>query len=111
MPSDYIRKQTTKNAERYITEELKAFETKVLSSEENARNREHELFLALREQVAARTSRLQETATRVAELDVLCGLAAVAKERGYCRPEVDDSRLLAIKNGYPQAGVNQFVCG
>jgi len=99
LPSDYIRKQTTKNAERYITEELKTFETKVLSSEENARNREHELFLALRERVATETSCLQNTATRVAELDVLCGLASVAKERGYCRPTVDDSRLLEIKNG------------
>ncbi|MHC5070995.1 MAG: DNA mismatch repair protein MutS [Planctomycetota bacterium] len=99
LPAEYIRKQTTKNAERYITEELKAFETKVLRSEENARNREHELFLALRERVAAETQRLQQTAARVAELDVLCGLADVAKERGYCCPTVDDSRLLHIHNG------------
>ncbi|MEE9125830.1 MAG: DNA mismatch repair protein MutS, partial [Planctomycetota bacterium] len=99
LPTDYIRKQTTKNAERYITEELKAFETKVLSSEENACNREHELFLALRERVAEETERLQNTAARVAELDVLCGLAGVAKERAYCCPVVDDSRLLHIQNG------------
>lgn len=99
LPGEYIRKQTTKNAERYITQELKAFETKVLSSEEDARSREHELFLALRDRVAQQTSRLLDTATRVAELDVLCGLAAVAKERSYCCPTVDDSRLLTIKNG------------
>ena len=79
--------------------ELKVFETKVLSSEEDARNREHELFLALRERIGAQTSRLQDTATRVAELDVLCGLAAVARQRSYCRPTMDDSRLLAIRNG------------
>jgi DNA mismatch repair protein MutS len=99
LPPGYIRKQTTKNAERYITEELKEFETKVLKSEELARDLEYDLFCSLRDSVAAQTARLQQTAAKIAELDVYAGLAAVARERGYCRPIVDDSRVLRIEDG------------
>ncbi|MEZ5967352.1 MAG: DNA mismatch repair protein MutS [Planctomycetota bacterium] len=99
IPADYHRKQTTKNAERYVTDELKTFETKVLQAEERSKALEHDLFLALRERAATATERLQDTAARVAELDCLLSLAQVAQERGYCRPTVDDSRVLAVKDG------------
>src|SRR5690606_37899195 len=88
LPPDYHRKQTTKNAERYVTDELKAFENKVLRAEERSKALEYELFVALRERVAAATARLLDTATRVAELDVFAGLAALAQERGYRKPLV-----------------------
>jgi len=99
IPSDYHRKQTTKNAERYVTDELKTFETKVLQAEERSKALEYDLFLALRERVAKATARLQDTAGSVAELDCLLSLALVAKERGYCRPVVDDSRVLSVEDG------------
>ncbi len=99
IPADYVRKQTTKNAERYITEELKDFETKVLTAEERSRDLEYDLFCALRERVATHTERLQATAAAIAALDVYTGLARVATERRYCRPHVDDSRVLHIEDG------------
>ncbi|MBM4062101.1 MAG: DNA mismatch repair protein MutS [Planctomycetes bacterium] len=99
LPPSFQRKQTTKNAERYVTEELRTFETKILKAEENGRALEYELFVALREQVAAELPRLQATARAVAGLDACAGLATVAKERGYCRPTVDDSSLLRIEDG------------
>src|SRR5207245_578505 len=86
IPSDYQRKQTLKNAERYITPELKEYEEKVLTAEEKIRQREYELFLAVRDQVAAQTSRLLQTAEVLATLDVLAALAELAGSRGYSRP-------------------------
>ncbi len=99
VPAEYARKQTTKNAERYITDELKEFESKVLTAEDRAKALEFDLFDALRNRIAAQLDRLQRTADLVAELDVLVGLAVVAKERDYCRPKVDDSRTLSIQDG------------
>ncbi len=99
IPQDYHRKQTTKNSERYVTDELKVFETKVLQADERSKALEYDLFVALRERVAAATARLQATAVRVAQLDCLLSLAHVAKERGYARPTLDDSRVLAIRDG------------
>jgi DNA mismatch repair protein MutS len=99
LPADYVRKQTTKNSERYVTDELKGFETKVLTAEDRSKALEFELFDALRQRIAAELERLQRTADQVAELDVLVGLAVVAKERDYCRPKVDDSQLLRIEDG------------
>ncbi len=99
VPADYVRKQTTKNAERYITDELKAFETKVLTADERAKELEYELFCQVRDQVAVQAQRLQASAALVAELDACAGLAAVAVERDYHRPLVDDSRVLRIDDG------------
>jgi DNA mismatch repair protein MutS len=99
LPMEYVRKQTTKNAERYITEELKEFETKVLKSDENARNLEYDIFIALRGEVGAETERLQKTADLVARLDVFVGLAVVARENNYCLPVVDDSTAIEIVDG------------
>jgi DNA mismatch repair protein MutS len=99
LPPEFARKQTTKNAERYITEALRTFETKVLKAEENSKALEYELFQGLRQQVTAAVARLLATAHAVAEIDALAGLATVAQERDYCRPTVDDSLLLKIEDG------------
>jgi DNA mismatch repair protein MutS len=99
VPADYLRKQTLKNAERYITPELKEYEEKVLGAEEKAREREVELFLALREQVAACTGMLLQTAEILAQLDVLAGLAELAIARQYVRPELCDTPILEIDEG------------
>src|SRR5439155_23402816 len=85
-PADYIRKQTIKNAERYITPELKEYEEKVLSADEKAKELEYQLFVELRDATAACAKRLQRSAAVLAQLDVLTALAALARQRGYCRP-------------------------
>jgi DNA mismatch repair protein MutS len=99
VPDDYQRKQTLKNAERYITPELKEYEEKVLSAEDKIREREHELFVALRDQVAAQSERLMRTADVLATLDALGSLAEVAASRGYCRPELCEDPMLEIVEG------------
>ncbi len=99
IPPDYLRKQTLKNAERYVTPELKEYEEKVLTAEDRAREREYELFLALRDQVAAQTGRLLQTAEVLATLDVLTALAELAESRQYCRPQLSEEPLLEIQAG------------
>ncbi|REK06001.1 MAG: DNA mismatch repair protein MutS [Planctomycetota bacterium] len=98
IPDDYIRKQTVKNAERYITPELKEYEERVLSADEKARDLEYELFLELRGVVAAAGARLQQTAAVLAQLDVLVALAELARHRGYCRPKLVDEPVLSIRD-------------
>jgi DNA mismatch repair protein MutS len=99
IPPDYQRKQTLKNAERYITPELKEYEDKVLSAEEKSQDREYELFSALRDQVAGQTDRLLQTGEVLANLDVLAAIAELAVSRQYVRPELADEPVLAIKEG------------
>jgi DNA mismatch repair protein MutS len=99
VPPDYQRKQTLKNAERYITPELKEYEEKVLSAEDKIHDREYDLFMALRDQVAAQTTRLMQTAEVLATLDVLTGLADLATARQYCRPTMCDEPVLEIDGG------------
>ena len=99
IPEDFIRKQTLKNAERYITPELKEHEEKVLAAEERAQNLEYELFVELRDQVAAAARRLQATADALAEIDVLASLAELARARNYVRPEVVEESVLEIEGG------------
>ncbi|HEX6813726.1 MAG TPA: DNA mismatch repair protein MutS [Planctomycetota bacterium] len=99
LPPEFQRKQTTKNAERYVTDELRTFETKILRAEENSRALEYDLFCSLRDQVSSALGRLQATAAAVAELDACASLATVAKLRHYCRPTVDDSLVLSIEDG------------
>ncbi len=99
IPPHYIRKQTVKNAERYITPELKEYEEKVLSADDKAKELEHDLFLKLRELVAASGRRLQSTAAALAEIDALASLAALARRRGYVRPTMVDEPLLKITDG------------
>ncbi|MDO8136462.1 MAG: DNA mismatch repair protein MutS [Candidatus Brocadiales bacterium] len=99
IPQDYLRKQTLKNAERYVTPELKDYEAKVLTAEERAKELEYELFEEIRAQVATHTSRLQRVALVVAQLDVLSSLAQVAVENGYIIPEVVEGCGLRIIDG------------
>ncbi|WP_197525721.1 DNA mismatch repair protein MutS [Pseudobythopirellula maris] len=99
VPQHYIRKQTLKNAERYITPELKEHEEKVLSAEDRVRDLEIGHFIELRELAASVSRRLLATADALAELDVLAGLAELARARNYCRPEVVDDPVLDIVEG------------
>jgi len=99
VPDHYIRKQTIKNAERYITPELKEHEEKVVAAEDRALELEQELFAELRETVAGALSSLQQTAEALAELDVLTALAELARERNYCRPALSDAPVLEISDG------------
>ncbi len=99
VPENYVRKQTLKNAERYFTPELKEYETKVLTSGDRADQLEYDLFIEVRESVAAETGRVLEVGRAVAELDALAGLAQVAFENRYHRPVVDDSHKLLIVDG------------
>lgn len=97
VPDRYIRKQTTANAERYITAELKEFEAKVLGSEEKATELEYDLFGEIRSQAAARASSLLRTARSIAELDVFQSLAHVASANRYCRPALREAHEIDLK--------------
>jgi len=99
VPETYIRKQTLKNAERYITPELKEYEEKVLSADEKAKDLEYELFLELRDAVQISARRLQATADILADLDALVSLAELARRQGYCRPEIVAEPVLSIVEG------------
>ncbi len=99
VPDDYIRKQTLKNQERYITPQLKEHEEKVLRAEEESVALELELFENLRDQVAQHVPELQTTATVLATIDCLAGLAALASSAGYCRPELTIEPVLDIREG------------
>jgi len=99
VPDDYIRKQTVKNAERYVTPALKEHEEKLLSADEQSKQLEYELFLQLRDAVAEQLSRLEQTARTLSEIDVLAALADLARARGYCRPTMTEDAVLAIAYG------------
>ena len=99
VPESYIRKQTLTTGERYITQELKELENKILGAHERLIALEHRLFNELLESIGAQLDRIQRTANAVAELDVLAALAQVAAENNYCRPTVDESDQLTIVEG------------
>ena len=99
VPEDYNRKQTTVNAERFITPELKEMENKILGADERAKQLEYEEFLNLRESALEHLEELQDTADALAEIDVILGLAETARLFGYCRPELEESHRLHIVAG------------
>ena len=99
IPQTYIRKQTLKNAERFITPELKDYETKVLTADERAKSLEYDLFLRMREEVSSFTPQLQKTSEAVALIDVLSALANLAGENRYIMPEITDGTELKIIDG------------
>jgi DNA mismatch repair protein MutS len=99
VPAEYTRKQTLTNAERYITPELKALETSILSAEEQARGLETQLFGELRERAAQDGEALRALSRAVARVDVLAGFATVARRRGWVAPEIDDGDTLDIRGG------------
>jgi DNA mismatch repair protein MutS len=99
IPANYIRKQTLKNAERYITPELKEYEEKVLSADDSAKALEYELFLELRQKVHEQTQALQVNAAILAELDVYGSLAELAVKQGYVKPTITEEPILEIYEG------------
>ena len=99
IPGDYIRKQTVKNAERYITPELKEYEEKVLRAEDRACELEYELFTTLRDRVSAEAPRLIQAGAVLAQLDVLAALAELAARHGYCRPEIVAEPVFEVEAG------------
>ncbi len=99
VPEDYRRRQTLKNAERYITPELKAFEDKALSARDRALALEKVLYDELLERLRAHLPALQRIARALAQLDVLCNFSRIAARRGYCRPTFADEPLIEIDAG------------
>jgi DNA mismatch repair protein MutS len=107
-PDSYIRKQTLKNAERFITPQLKEFEDKVLSSEELSRDMEYDMFLELRQAVAGEIPRILGSAAALATLDVLAALAQLAAEQRYVAPTVDGGERIHVVDGrHPVIEVTQ----
>ena len=99
VPDTYIRKQTLVNGERYITQELKDLEHTILTASDRVVALEYELFTQLRQEISAAAARIQQTAAAVAEADALASFAAVAVRNGYCRPDVDESGVIEIRDG------------
>jgi len=99
VPEDYVRRQTLKGAERYVTPELKRFEDQVLSARERALAREKALYEGLLRTLGGFLPELQRTAEGAAELDVLCNLAERARNLDWCRPELTEEPQIAIRDG------------
>lgn len=99
VPPEYVRKQTLVNVERFITPELSEYEVKVLTAEEKRVELEERLFVELRAEVARAEERVGRLAERLAHIDLLAGFAEVSARHDYCRPVVDDSDSLVIREG------------
>src|SRR5207248_2577251 len=99
VPSDYERKQTLVNAERFTTPELKEYETKILDAQEKILEIERRIFSELRAAIAAEARHIRQTALAVAEIDVLAAFAHSAVNRGYCRPQFTDGGEIEIVEG------------
>ncbi len=99
VPQEWTRKQTLVNAERYITEELKEYEAKILGAEERILSLEQQLFSQLTVWMQEYIAPVQNNAQHIARLDCLCGFAQLAKENNYVEPVIDDSTDIMIKNG------------
>ncbi len=99
VPDTFIRKQTLANCERYITPELKALEGRILGAKDRASTLEYQLFTQVREKVAAALERITSSAKAVARLDVFQSFAQTAADMRYCRPEINDTGEIIIKNG------------
>jgi len=113
VPPDFVRKQTIKNAERYITDELKRYESEALTAEQRCKQREEKLFQDIRTQIASQTLHLQQVADALAKIDCLTGLAHIARAHNYCCPEIHQEAGLEIIEGrHPVLDVSlasQFV--
>lgn len=99
VPQEWIRKQTLVNAERYITEELKEYEQKILGAEEKIYALEAQIYSELVARIQSNISLIQRNCRVLARLDVLSGFAALAVENNYCRPQMNDSQVIDIKQG------------
>ena len=99
VPETYQRKQTLVNAERYITPELKSREEEIVNAQERMNELEYELFCGLRDDVCRQAGRIQATADAVATLDALLSLADTAVAKNYCKPVIDDSDRIVVRDG------------
>ena len=99
VPDDYIRKQTLTNCERFITQELKELESKVLGAQERIVRLEYEIFDSVRKKAAEKLFEIQKTASAVASTDVLCSFAKVASENNYCCPSMNAGDRIAVTDG------------
>lgn len=117
VPSDYERKQTLVNAERFTTPELKDYETKILTAQERSGEIERRIFAELRRQLLAAAGRIRETARRVAQIDMLACFAHLAALRGWSCPQVDESGILefvaarhpVVEQRMEESGGGRFV--
>ena len=99
IPDNYIRRQTLTNAERYVTPELKEFETKILGAQEKIVNLEYHLFCEVRDRIKTKLPQIQDTAKRIALLDVLASFAEIAQVNNYTRPELNIDDVIEIRDG------------
>ena len=99
VPEEWIRKQTLVNAERYITEELKEYEQKILGAEERIYVLESQIYVELVAKIQANISMIQKNCRILARLDVLCGFADLAVSNRYCRPKMNDGKIVDIRQG------------
>ena len=99
IPANYIRKQTLVNAERYITPELKDFETKILGAQERIVNLEYNLFCEVRDRIKNRLAQIQDTAKRIALIDVIASMAEAAQVNNYSRPDLNIDGKIEIRDG------------
>jgi DNA mismatch repair protein MutS len=99
VPDNYIRKQTLTSEERYITPELKEREARILTARDDLNQLEYEIFVELRQEVAEQAEIIRNISRAVAAADVLCGLAELAVQQGYCRPEMVEGREIMIVDG------------
>ena len=99
IPANYIRKQTLVNAERYITPELKDFETKILGAQERIVNLEYNLFCEVRDRIKTRLTQIQDTARRIALIDVIASMSEAAQINNYVRPDLNIDGKIEIRDG------------
>jgi DNA mismatch repair protein MutS len=99
VPANYTRKQTTVGGERFITPELKEIEAKILGADERGRQLEYQLFQKLRDETLRELEPIQQTAAAIAVLDAICALAETARLFRYCRPKLNETLRLVIKDG------------
>ena len=111
VPTDYERRQTLANAERFSTPELKQYEAKILDAEEKIVEIERRIFSGLRSRISGEARRVRQSALALAEIDVLANFAQLAAERGYCRPQFDHSGDVEIIAGRHPVIEQQDLCG
>ena len=99
VPDYYVRKQTLANAERYITPELKELEDTIMGAEDRLVQLEYELFRMVRDEISKNVKRIQKTAKAIAKIDVFVSLSVVASHNNYCKPRINESGIIDIKNG------------
>ncbi|MFX0071480.1 MAG: DNA mismatch repair protein MutS [Candidatus Hermodarchaeota archaeon] len=99
IPEEYVERQTLKNAKRYTTSELKALEQKIITAEEEINDLEYEIFCTIREKVEKEVQKVLKTARNIAMIDVLACFAEISEKFNYCRPILNDSNKIVIKEG------------